>query len=158
MKEAIVKRLGEKNLDAVVREGLWERFESLFRDFGWDVVILKYGALLESAFKEPGGDKLRRASLGGVKASGHVRVTAPAGFGRRHVAPLLPAFLDANGDVSISLDLLSPLVCAGDREQHFAQRLDQLALCLCGQRYWALTGQPQSQLPWLVSHRGPPER
>src|SRR5258707_10569012 len=49
-----------QSLDAVVREGLWERYEKLFRAFGWDVVILKYGVLLESAFKEPGGDKLRR--------------------------------------------------------------------------------------------------
>jgi pyruvate dehydrogenase E1 component len=48
-----------QSLDAVVREGLWQRFEILFRDFGWDVVILKYGSLLEEAFKEPGGDKLR---------------------------------------------------------------------------------------------------
>ena len=32
-------------------------------------------------------------SAGGVKASGHLRVTAPAGFGRRHVAPLVPSFL-----------------------------------------------------------------
>jgi len=48
-----------QSLDAVVREGLWQRFESLFRDFGWDVVILKYGSLLEEAFAEPGGEKLR---------------------------------------------------------------------------------------------------
>jgi len=27
-------------------------------------------------------------SAGGVKASGHLRITSPAGFGRRHVAPL----------------------------------------------------------------------
>jgi DNA-binding transcriptional LysR family regulator len=44
-------------------------------------------------------------SLGGVKASGHLRVTAPAGFGRRHVAPLVPPFLAANPDVTLSLDL-----------------------------------------------------
>ena len=44
-------------------------------------------------------------SLGGIKASGHLRVTAPAGFGRAHVAPLLPAFLDAHPDLTISLDL-----------------------------------------------------
>ena len=54
-------------------------------------------------------DDLRNAeeavSLGGVKASGHVRLTAPAGFGRRHVAPLLPAFLKNNPDVSVSLEL-----------------------------------------------------
>ena len=48
-----------QSLDAVVREGLWARYEALFRAFGWDVVILKYGALLEAAFQEPGGDKLR---------------------------------------------------------------------------------------------------
>ena len=48
-----------QSLDAVVREGLWERYEALFRAFGWDVVILKYGSLLEAAFTEPGGDKLR---------------------------------------------------------------------------------------------------
>jgi pyruvate dehydrogenase E1 component len=48
-----------QSLDAVVREGLWARFESIFRNFGWDVVIIKYGALLEQAFAEPGGEKLR---------------------------------------------------------------------------------------------------
>jgi pyruvate dehydrogenase E1 component len=48
-----------QSLDAVIREGLWARYEALFRAFGWDVVILKYGALLEAAFAEPGGDALR---------------------------------------------------------------------------------------------------
>jgi pyruvate dehydrogenase E1 component len=49
-----------QSLDAVIREGLWERIESLFRNFGWDVQILKYGSLLEAAFREPGGENLRR--------------------------------------------------------------------------------------------------
>jgi pyruvate dehydrogenase E1 component len=49
-----------QSLDAVVREGLWARYEALFRDFGWDVVILKYGSLLETAFREPGGERLRK--------------------------------------------------------------------------------------------------
>jgi pyruvate dehydrogenase E1 component len=48
-----------QSLDAVVREGLWARYESVFRGFGWDVVILKYGSLLMQAFGEPGGDRLR---------------------------------------------------------------------------------------------------
>ena len=43
-----------QSLDAVIREGLWARFEALFRDFGWDVVILKYGSLLEAAFARAG--------------------------------------------------------------------------------------------------------
>jgi pyruvate dehydrogenase E1 component len=48
-----------QSLDAVVREGLWERFETMFRNFGWDVVILKYGSLLQEAFAEPSGERLR---------------------------------------------------------------------------------------------------
>jgi pyruvate dehydrogenase E1 component len=49
-----------QSLDAVIREGLWARFEALFQAFGWDVVILKYGALLQQAFREPGGERLRQ--------------------------------------------------------------------------------------------------
>jgi pyruvate dehydrogenase E1 component len=48
-----------QSLDAVVREGLWERYEQLFKNFGWDVVIVKYGSLQQAAFKEPGGDRLK---------------------------------------------------------------------------------------------------
>jgi pyruvate dehydrogenase E1 component len=48
-----------QSLDAVVREGLWERFEAIFRNFGWDVVILKYGSLQQAAFAEPGGEALK---------------------------------------------------------------------------------------------------
>ncbi len=48
-----------QSLDAVVREGLWSRFESIFRGFGWDVVILKHGTLQRAAFAEPGGEALR---------------------------------------------------------------------------------------------------
>ncbi|MGA7972963.1 MAG: transketolase, partial [Pseudolabrys sp.] len=48
-----------QSLDAVVREGLWERYQQLFQNFGWDVVIVKYGSLQQAAFKEPGGDKLK---------------------------------------------------------------------------------------------------
>jgi DNA-binding transcriptional LysR family regulator len=44
-------------------------------------------------------------SAGGVKASGHLRITAPGGFGRRHVAPLVPAFLAQHPEVSLSLNL-----------------------------------------------------
>ena len=48
-----------QSLDAVVREGLWERYEQLFKNFGWDVVILKYGSLQQAAFREPGGETLQ---------------------------------------------------------------------------------------------------
>jgi len=49
-------------------------------------------------------------SAGRVKASGHLRITAPAGFGRRHVAPLVPDYLAQHPDVSISLNLSDRVV------------------------------------------------
>ena len=49
-------------------------------------------------------------SAGGVKASGHLRITAPAGFGRRHVAPLVPRFIDRHPEVSVSLNLSDRVV------------------------------------------------
>ena len=49
-------------------------------------------------------------SAGGVKASGHLRITAPAGFGRRHVAPLVPKFLAENPEVTLSLNLSDRVV------------------------------------------------
>src|SRR3569832_228635 len=48
-----------QSLDAVVREGLWEKFETMFRNFGWDVVIVKYGRLMREAFAEAGGEALK---------------------------------------------------------------------------------------------------
>ena len=48
-----------QSLDAVIREGLYARFEALFQAFGWQVVTLKYGSLLEAAFREPGGEPLK---------------------------------------------------------------------------------------------------
>jgi DNA-binding transcriptional LysR family regulator len=44
-------------------------------------------------------------TLGSARASGHLKVTAPAGFGRKHVAPLMLEFLCAHPEVSASLDL-----------------------------------------------------
>ena len=46
----------------------------------------------------------------GGRASGHLRLTAPAGFGRRHVAPLIPAFIALHPDVTVSLDLSDRVV------------------------------------------------
>ncbi len=49
-------------------------------------------------------------SLGGVRASGHLKVSAPAGFGRRHVAPQVALFMQANPGVTVRLDLTDRLV------------------------------------------------
>ncbi|MBK7648875.1 MAG: LysR family transcriptional regulator [Betaproteobacteria bacterium] len=49
-------------------------------------------------------------SLGGVRAGGHLKVSAPAGFGRQHVAPLVGDFMLANPDVTVNLNLSDRLV------------------------------------------------
>jgi DNA-binding transcriptional LysR family regulator len=49
-------------------------------------------------------------SAGGVKASGYLRITAPAGFGRRHVAPMVPRYLAQHPDVHVSLNLSDRVV------------------------------------------------
>ena len=49
-----------QSLDAVIREGLWEKLEAIFRNFGWDVVIIKYGRLMQQAFTEEGGSVLQQ--------------------------------------------------------------------------------------------------
>ena len=63
-------------LDAVVREGLWERYENLFRNFGWDVVIVKHGVLQRAAFAEPGGRPERIVTLSNEEVDGPEGVLA----------------------------------------------------------------------------------
>lgn len=48
-----------QSLDGVVHEGLWEKFETMFRNFGWDVIVLRHGSLQQAAFAKPGGERLR---------------------------------------------------------------------------------------------------
>lgn len=66
-------------------------------------------------------------SAGGVKASGHLRVTAPAGFGRRHVAPLVPKFRELHADVTISLNLSDRVVDLAAEGYDCAVRVGDLA-------------------------------
>lgn len=48
-----------QSLDAVVHEDLYKKFEIMFANYGWDVVVIKYGKTLQAAFAEAGGDALR---------------------------------------------------------------------------------------------------
>jgi len=43
-------------------------------------------------------------------AKGHLLVSAPAGFGRQHVAPLLPSFLAEHREVTVNLNLNDRIV------------------------------------------------
>lgn len=65
-------------------------------------------------------------SLGGVKASGHIRVSAPAGFGRLHVAPLMRDFLQINPEVSCTLDLTDRVVDLVNESIDCAIRIGEL--------------------------------
>ncbi len=40
-----------------------------------------------------------------ANASGHLLISAPAGFGRQHVAPLIPSFLAQHRNVAVTLNL-----------------------------------------------------
>ena len=51
------------------------------------------------------GNAEASVSAGGIQASGHLHLTAPAGFGRRHVAPLVPMFQELHPEVMVSLNL-----------------------------------------------------
>jgi DNA-binding transcriptional LysR family regulator len=96
-------------------------------------------------------------SAGGVKASGHLRLTAPAGFGRRHVAPLVPRFVEQHGEVSVSLNLSDRVVdivnegfdCAvrvGDLPDSSLVSLrlaDNRRLCVAAPSYLERAGTPQ---------------
>lgn len=66
-------------------------------------------------------------SLGGIRASGHLRVSAPAGFGRRHVAPQVAAFMQANPDVTVRLDLTDRLVDLLNEGVDCAVRIGEMA-------------------------------
>jgi DNA-binding transcriptional LysR family regulator len=95
-------------------------------------------------------------SAGGVKASGHLRITAPAGFGRRHVAPLVPAFMAEHPDVSISLNLSDRVVDIVNEGYDCAVRVGELPdsslvslrladnrrLCVAAPGYLARAGTP----------------
>jgi pyruvate dehydrogenase E1 component len=48
-----------QSLDAVVSDRLFGRIDAMFEMFGWRVVTLKYGRLLQAAFARPDGDQLR---------------------------------------------------------------------------------------------------
>ena len=66
-------------------------------------------------------------SLGGLRASGHLNVSAPAGFGRRHVARQVAVFMQANPGVTVTLDLTDRLVDLLNEGIDCAVRIGELA-------------------------------
>jgi pyruvate dehydrogenase E1 component len=48
-----------QSLDAVISDRIFHRMDSVFQGMDWNVITLKYGALLNHAFTRRGGDALR---------------------------------------------------------------------------------------------------
>jgi DNA-binding transcriptional LysR family regulator len=96
-------------------------------------------------------------SAGSVKVSGSLRVTAPAGFGRRHVAPMVPLFIAQHPELHVSLNLADRVVdlphegfdCAvrvGDLPDSTlvgVRLADNRRLCVAAPSYLARAGTPK---------------
>lgn len=65
-------------------------------------------------------------SLGGLQASGYLKISAPAGFGRKHVAPLVGDFMRANPEVRVNLNLSDRLVDLVNENIDCAIRIGEL--------------------------------
>jgi DNA-binding transcriptional LysR family regulator len=97
-------------------------------------------------------------SLGGVKASGQLRISAPAGFGRRHVAPLVQGFMDANTEVKVNLDLSDRLVDLVNENIDCAVRIGELTdSSLISVRLGEMRRMVVASPAYLVAHGVPRE-
>ena len=72
------------------------------------------------------GEAEAQVAQGSTRPSGPLRISAPAGFGRRHIAPLLPVFLENYPDIQITLDLSDRLVDLIDERYDCAIRIGDL--------------------------------
>lgn len=68
-----------------------------------------------------------RIGQGSVKPVGLLRITAPAGFGRRHVAPLMPAFCARHPGLQVALDLSDDFVDLANDRFDCAVRIGELS-------------------------------
>jgi len=97
-------------------------------------------------------------SLGSVRASGQLRVSAPSGFGRRHVAPLVGDFMLANPEVTVNLDLSDRLVDLLNENIDCAIRIGELTdSSLISVRLGEMRRMVVASPAYLVAHGVPRE-
>lgn len=65
--------------------------------------------------------------LGGIRPGGHLKISAPAGFGRRHVAPMVARLVGDNPEITVSLDLSDRLVDLVEENVDCAVRIGELS-------------------------------
>lgn len=90
--DALEKRLGVKLLQRTTRKIALTNEGTAFLDDCQRILADLQDA--ESAVSE-------RSAI----ATGHLVISAPAGFGRQHVAPLIPSFVAEHRDVTVTLNL-----------------------------------------------------
>lgn len=105
------------------------------------------------------------ASQGRTHPAGHLKITAPAGFGRRYIAPIVQDFLAAHKKVSVSLELTDRIVdvaaegfdCAirfgevGDPNLVAIRLFENQRVCVASPDYFRTYGHPASPAE-LSSH------
>lgn len=95
-------------------------------------------------------------SLGGLRAGGHLNLSAPAGFGRQHVAPLVGEFRRANPEVTVNLDLSDRLVDLINENIDCAIRIGELTdSSLVSVRLGEMRRMVVASPPYLVEHGVP---
>jgi DNA-binding transcriptional LysR family regulator len=95
--DALEKRLGVKLMHRTTRHLTLTEQGSIFLEYCRKLLV-------DMEFAE------KIVSEGRHKATGHLIVSAPAAFGRLHVAPHAPTFLAAHPDVQISFNLTDHVV------------------------------------------------
>ncbi|MBU1365680.1 MAG: LysR family transcriptional regulator [Gammaproteobacteria bacterium] len=97
-------------------------------------------------------------SLGSVRASGQLRVSAPSGFGRLHVAPLVSEFMLGNPEVRVNLNLSDRLVDLVNENIDCAVRIGELTdSSLISVRLGEMRRMVVASPAYLVAHGVPRE-
>ena len=116
---------------------LGRRIDALEKRLG---VKLMYRSTRRLVVSEEGGAFLERCrglliqwdqaenelSAGRRAINGHLIVSAPAAFGRKHVAPLAPAFLADKPELQVSFNLTDRVVALDTPSQMWSARWDRL--------------------------------
>jgi pyruvate dehydrogenase E1 component len=97
-----------QSLDSIATDQSFGRIATLFGDFGWNVITLKYGRALRAVFARPGGEALRDWLDACPNALYSALVFKGGGAWREHLArdlgavPAVRALLDAYDDAALA--------------------------------------------------------
>lgn len=114
--------LNRQSLDRVVPKTAAERIQRLFETAGWQVLPVKFGAILESLFTQPGGPELRRRIVDMPNAE-YQRLLRCSAVDVRDRLPGNRADADAIGQLLATLDDQTVLAAIRNLGGHDLQAL-----------------------------------